>query len=106
MNLPCMIYNYLHPPQGYWVSQHCRGSQIFMLPRVKVAPQGFGGTTTTIQLFRATNTLFATNALLVVITLATPYTFDYEISLMMITINGQGLLFSITLAPSGGVWNQ
>ncbi len=77
-----------------------------MLPWVKVTPQGFGGTINIVQLFRATNTLLATNALLDVITLAAPYTFDYEISLMMITITGQGLLFSITLTPSRGVWNQ
>jgi len=70
-----------------------------MLPYFKVAPQEFGGTTTIIQLFRVTNTLLATNVLLVVITLPAPYTFDYEISLMMIAITGQGLQSSITLAP-------
>jgi hypothetical protein len=43
--------------------------------------------------------------LLVVITLDAAYTFDYEISLMMITITDQGLQSSIALLPLQGMCN-
>jgi hypothetical protein len=67
---------------------------------VKIAPQGFGGIRSNAQLFHPTKVL------LVAITLDAVYTFDYEISLMLITIIGQGLQFSIPLSPLQGVCNQ
>lgn len=67
---------------------------------MKIAPQGFGGIRSNAQLFHPTKVL------LVAITLDAVYTFDYEISLMLITIIGQGLQFSIPLSPLQGVCNQ
>jgi hypothetical protein len=45
-------------------------------------------------------------ALLVVITFDAPYTLDYEFSLTIIMIIGQGLRSSIAFAPLQGVCNQ
>jgi hypothetical protein len=61
---------------------------------------GFGGTTI-VWLFHV-----AKVGLLAVITLNVPYTFDYEISLTIIMIIGQGLRSSIIFAPLQGVCNQ
>jgi hypothetical protein len=60
---------------------------------------GFGGT--------AIAWLFhVAKALLVIITFDAPYTLDYEISLTIIMIIGQGLRSSIAFAPLQSVCNQ
>ncbi len=63
----------------------------FYVPWVEVIPQGFGVTIAITWLSRATNALIVINVLLATITLFTPYTFNYEISLLMIVITGQDL---------------
>jgi hypothetical protein len=57
-----------------------------MFPWVEVIPQGFGVIIAINWLFCAANALTIINVLLATIVFLTPYTFDYEIYLLMIKL--------------------